>query len=489
MPGGLEDIVNQDVPGQRALAEAARERRGPMPSGPNAGARLEGLEKVSKRELQELAGCKFMTLFPVGGQVNESVRTSRYDFLFECGGVGAGAERMGMIPALWDQVVKQHLGQGERDAILTETGNALMNAISTRNAAMARESEAHKGLFSDIWPCYREVLAADDYYLSVAELAVVAHAAKRNVVMFIERTDVYVIDQYVSRYEGEPIAVVLERSQQVAAAMAAIGKRYHRSHFSRLVVHDSVCDIKRAIQNTKSEAEKRREAEAEEKHAEKMKKPAEKSAGRREARARKQEANAVAESVAMADEAAMAEALAKSVSDETNFPGIVEGHFANTWPVLRRETIREMVLSPNLGSTCTNIPWLRQVYARAAESAGPQKKVSNVVTKMWNMAAGDAWLRTPLNFQPRLERPCIECLSGIYEYRSLDPGTLVVDLANKSVGGGCFHGKFVQEEQMVAQSTDLAAKLKKNKVFMPYGTVCTIEGVHIDLWWTRKRQC
>jgi hypothetical protein len=39
-------------------------------------------------------------------------------------------------------------------------------------------------------------------------------------------------------------------------------------------------------------------------------------------------------------------------------------------------------------------------------------------------------------------------------------GTMVVDVANSRVGGGCFHlSAFVQEEQMTAQTTDMQQRL------------------------------
>jgi len=61
-----------------------------------------------------------------------------------------------------------------------------------------------------------------------------------------------------------------------------------------------------------------------------------------------------------------------------------------------------------------------------------------------------------------------------------------VDFANKWVGGGCFDSGFVQEEQMVSQSTDMAICLSQNGARLRPDEVATFEGVHMDAWWSRK---
>ncbi len=53
------------------------------------------------------------------------------------------------------------------------------------------------------------------------------------------------------------------------------------------------------------------------------------------------------------------------------------------------------------------------------------------------------------------ERRNFFVIRDIYDYRELVANSIVVDFANKNVGGGCFGNGWVQEEQMVAQSTDL----------------------------------
>ena len=87
---------------------------------------------------------------------------------------------------------------------------------------------------------------------------------------------------------------------------------------------------------------------------------------------------------------------------------------------------------------------------------------------------------------PRVERTNLECEPTIYSYAGLEPGTVITDFANQSIGGGCFVGSFVQEEQLVTQSSDFASRLLQDKTHMDRDEACTFEGVHIDLWWSKK---
>ena len=142
------------------------------------------------------------------------------------------------------------------------------------------------------------------------------------------------------------------------------------------------------------------------------------------------------------------------------------------------------------------------------------------------------WLKKRVNLEPQWTRRRFECTSNIYDYRDAEAGSLVVDFANKHVGacpsltkrglgkgwktrynsqrervncvcvgvcvwdcmcvcggdtgGGCFGSGFVQEEQMVAQSVDLAARLKESREVLGSNSAYTYEGVHMDTWWTRK---
>ena len=94
-----------------------------------------------------------------------------------------------------------------------EVGQKLSKATKDYNAALQIGSEPYEGLYSDIWPCYRDVVAADDYYLTPLELVLIAHVAERNVAIFVESDDSYVIDQYVSGYSNKAVGIVLERDE------------------------------------------------------------------------------------------------------------------------------------------------------------------------------------------------------------------------------------------------------------------------------------
>ena len=58
----------------------------------------------------------------------------------------------------------------------------------------------------------------------------------------------------------------------------------------------------------------------------------------------------------------------------------------------------------------------------------------------------------------------MKLLNDVFCYAGKPPTTLVVDYASSTIGGGCFGKGFVQEEQMVAQSTDFVTALYWDKV-------------------------
>eukprot|EP00971_Amphidinium_carterae_P140426 2782598-Amphidinium_carterae.2 len=78
-------------------------------------------------------------------------------------------------------------------------------------------------------------------------------------------------------------------------------------------------------------------------------------------------------------------------------------------------------------------------------------------------------------------------LSSTCSSTDVQENSLIVDFANRHVGGGCFHSGFVQEEQMVAQSTDLAAYLyNEGPVTLDDRQVFSLQNVYMDAWWTRE---
>jgi len=155
---------------------------------------------------------------------------------------------------------------------------------------------------------------------------------------------------------------------------------------------------------------------------------------------------------------------------------------------LSRITITaELSKTTNFGSRFARSQWKKDIYNRCAQSALSQEKETDIVSKVWTVKPGDAWLNTPVNLYPRSERSSFLCKGDVYDYQYLGANALVVDFANRRVGGGCFGEGFVQEEQMVAQSADFAVRLRCHQDVMGRGSACTYQGVHIDIWWNREQ--
>jgi len=128
------------------------------------------------------------------------------------------------------------------------------------------------------------------------------------------------------------------------------------------------------------------------------------------------------------------------------------------------------------------------VFDRAAKVAATAGRATDVTTTEWSLNA-DLWLRRPVNLQPRSEREdagFFKCTPNIYTYDDKPANSLVVDFANAHVGGGCFGGGFVQEEQMVAQSSDFACQLHQKRPYIRRSSAISYEGIHMDTWWSRS---
>ena len=153
-----------------------------------------------------------------------------------------------------------------------------------------------------------------------------------------------------------------------------------------------------------------------------------------------------------------------------------------------RDQITALMRVPRFGSYCTgsNDLWKNKFFDLAAQVARTYEKKTDVISKVWSVQ-GDAWLQTALNLQPRVERPNLECVADVYDYKEAPSKTLVVDFAFNKVGGGCFGNGFVQEEQIVAQSADFAAFLKGHRESLGEDNACTYEGVYMDIWWDREQ--
>ena len=157
--------------------------------------------------------------------------------------------------------------------------------------------------------------------------------------------------------------------------------------------------------------------------------------------------------------------------------------------VLSRLTIRKAVADNNFGRKTLGYDGDRvSIFDKAASVARRQTREVDVVTTVWRLD-GDAWLNRPVNLQSRLareERAMFQCLPDVYSYNESPVEALVVDFANRHVGGGCFARGFVQEEQMVAQSSDFACQLKLRRPYIEYSAAISYDGIHMDTWWTRQ---
>mmetsp|Transcript_118163 Transcript_118163/g.220950 ORF Transcript_118163/g.220950 Transcript_118163/m.220950 type:complete len:537 (-) Transcript_118163:136-1746(-) len=113
-------------------------------------------------------------------------------------------------------------------------------------------------------------------------------------------------------------------------------------------------------------------------------------------------------------------------------------------------------------------------------------KRTDLVSRTWSLKYNSqSWLELPVNLNPRNERASFQCVPDVYSYAGAPTGTLVVDFANQHVGGGCFGSGFVQEEQMVVQSTDFAVFLNRHRERLNKFSGASYEGVHMDAWWPR----
>ena len=159
-------------------------------------------------------------------------------------------------------------------------------------------------------------------------------------------------------------------------------------------------------------------------------------------------------------------------------------------PLMYRYDISTITSAPFFGdrlcqqASTTNGRMYDHVASLAMRYGSP--KHTDIVSKLWQLHwQSNDWLSCPINLQPRKDRANFTCFPDVYDLRYAPANTLVVDFANKRVGGGCFRSGFVQEEQMVMQSLDLAARLFAHRPLLEWNEAVTFEGVHFDAWWPR----
>merc|ERR1712232_334528 len=123
--------------------------------------------------------------------------------------------------------------------------------------------------------------------------------------------------------------------------------------------------------------------------------------------------------------------------------------------------------------------------AEIARGYAKDSKKTDIMSRRWRISEDD-WMQHPINLQPLRERAGFHCIPDVYCYTGAPDGTMVVDFASTSVGGGYFRGFFGKEEQLVAQSTDFAMRLHKCRDTPGCSDAISYEGVHIDAWWSRE---
>jgi hypothetical protein len=84
------------------------------------------------------------------------------------------------------------------------------------------------------------------------------------------------------------------------------------------------------------------------------------------------------------------------------------------------------------------------------------------------------------------QRDKLSVTTDIYWYQDNPDNTLVVDFANRHVGGDCFGTALVQEEQLVLQSNDLAYRLGRNREYIEHTDAVSYQNIHTDVWWPKE---
>ena len=153
--------------------------------------------------------------------------------------------------------------------------------------------------------------------------------------------------------------------------------------------------------------------------------------------------------------------------------------------VMRREDIDALVQMEAFGRLLSADSQRALLFDITAGFAKSRCKSSDVMSFSWTLE-DSGWLLLPVQLHSLTSTAPLEISQDVYEYSGLQPGTMVVDFASRCVGGGCFSRGFVQEEQMVVQSADLAARLYVHRPTLHDNEVISFEGVHFDAWWDKS---
>jgi len=131
------------------------------------------------------------------------------------------------------------------------------------------------------------------------------------------------------------------------------------------------------------------------------------------------------------------------------------------------------------------------IFNRVATYSLTNIKSTDMLVSKWSIdEAKDISVNTE-SIWKRHSKDSLQFISDVYRVENLPTSSAVVDFANAKVGGSCFrHNGFAQEEQMVAQSTDLAFLLRRRDWsdcdFLRPWEIISYEGVHFDAFWNRE---
>ena len=156
-----------------------------------------------------------------------------------------------------------------------------------------------------------------------------------------------------------------------------------------------------------------------------------------------------------------------------------------------RSSAKEWLHSRTMADKLHLTPRKAAIFNKVASYALKNNKSTDLCASKWTM---DEAMDVPVNTDSiwiRYMSNSLQFVCDVYRFQTLPPYSAVVDFANAKVGGNCFrHNGFAQEEQMVAQSTDLAFLLRRRDWsdcdFVRPREIISYEGVHFDAFWSRE---
>ena len=109
----------------------------------------------------------------------------------------------------------------------------------------------------------------------------------------------------------------------------------------------------------------------------------------------------------------------------------------NVCHILPRQDIDALVQVEGFGRLLTDDPDRAVLYDTTASYAKRVRKLTDVVSLSWTLEDAH-WTLLPTRLQGPSDHTPLVVLDGVFDYANLRTGTMVVDFANRCVGGGCF---------------------------------------------------